>query len=186
VSVRSLELLAGGGLTRREMVGSLARWAVPTVVTLALGARRAKAQTASCPPCTRPAGPNCVSCNTNQILNCKCEPCLGPPYCGAAAAAPASPLGVSAAPGSAPAMPGVGAADQKQLDDYLRVLRGRASARGTAPFGLGENPFARSPFPASPFGSPLPGGGRSAPTPFRTPAPQSLYDRLRATERRPF
>ena len=38
-----------GGMTRRELVSALARWTVPTVLTLSLGVRSAYAA-ASCPP----------------------------------------------------------------------------------------------------------------------------------------
>ncbi len=97
---------AAGGMDRRELIAALARWSVPTVVTLSLGARALHA--ASCPPCTKRTGGTCKACSTSQILNCQCEPCLGPPYCAAAVPAPpafqsapgaGSPGGGAAAPG---------------------------------------------------------------------------------------
>lgn len=68
------------------MVSALARWSVPTVVTLALSARGAQA--ASCPPCYKKSGATCRACSVSQILNCNCEPCLGAPYCSSGSGAP--------------------------------------------------------------------------------------------------
>ncbi len=68
-------------LTRRELVGALARWTVPTVVTITLGSRSLLAMVPSCPPCTKRTAGKCKACSVSQILNCQCEPCLGPPYC---------------------------------------------------------------------------------------------------------
>ncbi len=50
-----------GGMTRRELVSALARWTVPTVLTLSLGTRAAYAA-ASCPPCTKKVGGVCRAC----------------------------------------------------------------------------------------------------------------------------
>lgn len=86
-------------VTRREMVGTVARWTVPTVVTMTLGARVLEAK-ASCPPCQKKAGPVCRACTVSQMLNCQCEPCLGPPYCAAVGPSSGFQPGLSAAPGS--------------------------------------------------------------------------------------
>jgi hypothetical protein len=68
-------------LTRRELVGALARWTVPSVVTITLGSRSLLAMAPSCPPCTKRTAGKCKACSVSQILNCQCEPCLGAPYC---------------------------------------------------------------------------------------------------------
>jgi len=174
MNVRSIGLLTGGGVSRREMLGTLGRWTVPTVLTVALATRRAAA--ASCPPCTRPTGGRCRACTMNQILNCQCEPCLGAPYCsgGAAVMQPSVSGGqILQAPGGAPGA----ASGALELSPYLR--------RGLTP--PGANPF-RSPIQRSPFSSVPYGGSR----PYGLPRdsllgrPRTLYDRLRADQRRPF
>jgi hypothetical protein len=150
-----------GDVSRRAMLESLARWTVPTVLTIALASRTAAA--ASCPPCTRKTGGRCRACTMNQILNCQCEPCLGAPYCSGGAAAPAAGLrGVQAPP--------LGRSPQ------------------TSPlFDLNPNPLYRSPFQASPFNR-SPYGTRPLGS-LRDSTLQSrgsLYDRLRSDQRRPF
>ena len=79
----------------------MARWTVPTVVTITLGARVLEAK-ASCPPCQKKVGGVCKACTISAMLNCQCEPCLGPPYC--TAVGPAAPVNpnLTAAPGSQP------------------------------------------------------------------------------------
>lgn len=148
-----------GSVSRRAMLESLARWSVPTVLTIALASRTAAA--ASCPPCTRRTGARCRACTTNQILNCQCEPCLGAPYC-SGAAAPAHLQGAQAPP--------LGRTQQ------------------TSPlFDLNPNPLYRSPFQPSPF-NPSPYGTRPLGTLRDSTARSrgSLYDRLRSDQRRPF
>jgi len=117
----------GGTLDRRAMLASLARWSVPTVLTIALATRQAAA--ASCPPCTKKTGGRCQACSMNQILNCQCEPCLGAPYC-SGAHAQAGLQGAQAAP----------------------LVRSPAPS---SRFDLNQNPLAPSPFQASPFGRSL-------------------------------
>ena len=116
-----------GTVSRRELLGSLARWSVPTVLTIALAARTAAA--ASCPPCTRRTGGKCQACSINQILNCQCEPCLGAPYCSGAAAVRA-PSGFQA--------------PQSRLQPNPLVETNR-------------NPLYSSPLQRSPFGQPFGG-----------------------------
>jgi hypothetical protein len=172
-----------GGMTRRELVAAVARWSVPTVLTLSLGARAAYAQ-ASCPPCTRPGGGKCHACSTNQILNCQCEPCLGPPYCDAPGGAPAfrsttgtSRLGASGSSGGS----------NSTQDLYSALRRRRAATESIDPFA---SPFGRSPFGSradSLFGgrsrSPYGSGSQLSPDARRlresAPATRGLYDRLR-------
>lgn len=123
-----------GTVSRRELVGSLARWSVPTVLTIALAARTAAA--ASCPPCTKKSGGRCRACTMNQILNCQCEPCLGAPYCNGASAAIRAPSAIQAP----------------------------QSAVQVHPFGtVNRSPFFSSPLQASPFGQPF-GAGRAQPS----------------------
>lgn len=177
MNLRSIGLLAGGAVSRREMLGTLARWTAPTVLTLTLASRRAAA--ASCPPCTRRTGGRCRACTMNQILNCQCEPCLGAPYCagGAAVVQPsvsgtgqilqaprgASGLGSGGLPGAGPTpYPG-----------------GGLTRPGTNPF---QSPLQRSPFSA-PYGGARPYG---VPGDSVVGRPRSLYERLRADQRRPF
>ncbi|HTT66509.1 MAG TPA: hypothetical protein VMF70_00645 [Gemmatimonadales bacterium] len=150
---------AGGEVSRREMLGALARWSVPTVLTIALAARTAAA--ASCPPCTKKSGGRCRACTMNQILNCQCEPCLGAPYCSNGARAPTADLqGAQASP----------------------LAR---SPQAIPLFDLNPNPLY-SPYQASPFGRPY--GARPYAT-LRDSVLQSrssLYERLRSEQRRPF
>jgi len=171
-----------GGITRRELVAAVARWSVPTVLTLSLGARAAHAA-ASCPPCTKKTGGRCRACTMSQILNCQCEPCLGPPYCAAPGGAAAfratsgaSRLGASGQSGGA-----------NSTQDLYSVLRRRqAGTESTSPFAT---PFGRSPFGSradsllggtarSPFGR-----GQLSPEARRlrerSQATRGLYDRLR-------
>jgi len=119
---------ATGTVSRRELLGSLARWSVPTVLTIALATRTAAA--ASCPPCQKKTGGKCKACTMNQILNCQCEPCLGAPYCSGGARAPTAGLqGAQASP-----------------------LARNPQARPL--FELNPNPLYPSPYQASPFGRP--------------------------------
>jgi len=150
-----------GSVSRREMLGSLARWSVPTVLTIALAARSAAA--ASCPPCTKLSGGRCRACTMNQILNCQCEPCLGAPYCSNGVRAPAArPLGA--------------VAPQSGLQQPNLLLQPE------------QNPLYPSPLQASPFGRSPYGGARpyglSRDSVARSRG--SLYDRLRSDQRRPF
>ena len=147
---------ATGGLNRREMLTALARWTVPTVVTISLNARVLEAK-ASCPPCQRKVGGRCRACSTSQILNCQCEPCLGPPYCAAVGpVAPAMPGFQSAPRGGGPstATPSY----DRSLYDALRVR----PQQTPGPF---QQPLYRDPFSVD----------RS-----RTPLAPGLYDRLRS------
>ena len=171
-----------GGMTRRELVAAVARWSVPTVLTLSLGARAANAA-ASCPPCTKKTGGRCRACTMSQILNCQCEPCLGPPYCaapgGAAAFQPttgASRLGASGASGGA----------NPTQDLYSALRRRQAATERASPFAT---PFGRSPFGSrsdsllgSRSRSPL-GSSQLSPDARRlrerSQATRGLYDRLR-------
>lgn len=161
-----------GGMTRRELVSALARWTVPTVLTLSLGARAAYAA-ASCPPCTKKVGGVCRACTMSQILNCQCEPCLGPPYC-------PGPGPTSAFRPSAPnasfdrGLSGPDPMGRQALESYLRQ---REHARDLNPllpgFGSRGDSLARGPF------------GRPLITPGRRPGSTGgLYDRLRPFERR--
>ena len=157
-----------GGMTRRELVSALARWTVPTVLTLSLGARAAYAVT-SCPPCTKKAGNKCMACSTSEILNCKCEPCLGPPYCPGPGPTSAFQPAPNASLQRGPAPMG-----RQALETYLRQ-RGNVLDRDLGLPGLGArgDSLARGPF------------GRPLFTPDRRPsAPRGLYDRLRPFERR--
>lgn len=161
-----------GGMTRRELVSALARWTVPTVLTLSLGARAAYAA-ASCPPCTKKVGGVCRACTMSQILNCQCEPCLGAPYC------PNGPRTSVFRPApSASLNQGLSGPDpmgRQALESYLRQ---REQARDLNPllpgFGSRGDSLARGPF-----------GGRPLITPGRRPGSTGgLYDRLRPFERR--
>jgi len=155
------------GITRREILGTAARWTVPTVVTMTLGARVLEAK-ASCPPCQKKVGAACRACTISQMLNCSCEPCLGPPYC--AAVGPSAPAGVYSAPGSQSLIktaPGNNSGPQGGLSPYQQMLRDRARAA--------RDPF-RQPLYDDPFGArrdPMQNGG--------------LYNRLRpdTTRRQP-
>lgn len=154
----AFESLAGT-VSRRELLGSLARWSVPTVLTIALAARTAAA--ASCPPCTKKTGGKCKACTMNQILNCQCEPCLGAPYCSNGARVSAQPQGVFQAPQS-------GTVPTNPLDVTRSPLY---SPLQTSPFG--QSPYRA----ARPYGLP-----RDTVSSSRG----GLYDRLRADQRRPF
>jgi len=160
VSDRTLGVLVGS-VSRRELLGSLARWSVPTVLTIALAARTAAA--ASCPPCSKKVSGKCRACTMNQILNCQCEPCLGAPYCSNGARAPgAQPQGLTASPST-------------------------RLAPSNSLLDLDQNPFS-SPFQASPFNRSLYSRARPYGLPRDTvPASRGgLYDRLRSDQRRPF
>lgn len=181
MNARTLTVVSGR-ISRREMLGALARWSAPTVLTMFLATRRAAA--ISCPPCTRAKGNSCHSCNTNQILNCQCEPCLGPPQCAAAsrAGAMASP-GVMSAPPSGP-LQGGGASplatptSPDLTNPFYRTLHRQQSY-------LHANPFdarALSPF-RNPLGAANPYGG-SANAPLKSGG--GLFERLRPDSRRPF
>jgi hypothetical protein len=164
-------------MTRRELVAAVARWSVPTVLTLSLGARAALA-VASCPPCTKKTGGRCRACTMSQILNCQCEPCLGPPYCAAPGAAPAfQPTSGASRSGSA----------NSTQDLYSALRRRQAATESVSPFAT---PFGRSPFGSradSLFGgrsrSPFGGSNQLSPDARRlrerTQATRGLYDRLR-------
>jgi len=157
-------------MDRRELLSALARWTVPTVVTLSLATRTAQA--ASCPPCTKKQGSgSCRACSMNQMLNCQCEPCLGPPYCSS---------GITQQPGwAAPSLSqsqgGTGFGAQRgPSPDVLRALRRRSAlTRQDDPFA---SPFARRPPGASP-------GSIFDATP-RPPAARGLYERLRRPDDR--
>jgi hypothetical protein len=172
-----------GGMTRRELVAAVARWSVPTVLTLSLGARAAVAA-ASCPPCTKKTGGRCRACTMSQILNCQCEPCLGPPYCTTPVTAPAFQPTSSASRSGASGSSGGGTSAQ---DLYGALRRRRAAAESASPFAT---PFGRSPFGSradSLFGgrsrSPFGGSNQLSPDARRlrerTQATRGLYDRLR-------
>ncbi|MGD0484355.1 MAG: hypothetical protein ABSB58_06845 [Gemmatimonadales bacterium] len=155
-----------GGMTRRELVSALARWTVPTVLTLSLGARSAYAA-ASCPPCTKKTSGVCRACTVSQILNCQCEPCLGAPYCpngprtAAFRPAPSTSLNGS--------LNGPAPAGDRALETYLRQRANRLDQSPLLPgFGTRADSMARGPF------------GRTLFAPDRRPsAPRGLYDRLR-------
>ena len=161
-----------GGMSRRELVSALARWTVPTVLTLSLGTRAAYAA-ASCPPCTKKVGGVCRACTMSQILNCQCEPCLGPPYCpGSGLTSPYRPSAPN--PSYDRGLNGPDPLGRQALESYLRQ---RERARDLNPllpgFGSRGDSLARGP-----FGRPLIAPGR------RPGGPSGLYDRLRPFERR--
>jgi hypothetical protein len=146
------------------MLGALARWSVPTVVTIALSARTLEAK-ASCPPCQKVTGNQCRACNINQILSCNCEPCLGPPYCSSSGALRA-PEGGSSLRAPAPGSQGPGGASRDPRLDLLRQMQ-RERLRRRDPL---SQPLYRDPF----------GVERRAPA----GEPPGLYERLRATPQR--
>jgi hypothetical protein len=149
------------GVSRRDMLNAVARWTVPTVVTLTLGARILEAK-ASCPPCQKKVGATCRACTISQMLNCSCEPCLGPPYCAAVGpVAPAVPLtSAPQAPGSQSLVrPQPGASGAPSMSPYLQSQREQALRQ--------RDPF-RQPVYTDPFGAQR----RDQPTP-------GLYQRLR-------
>jgi hypothetical protein len=137
------------GVSRREMLAAVARWSVPTVVTITLGARVLEAKS-SCPPCTKRNAGKCKACTVSQILNCQCEPCLGPPYCTVAGGAPSASLSQPLSPsaGAAPSpfgpsrtpLGGPASARQQALDRYLS---GTSRSRTTDPL---RAPLYRNPF----------------------------------------
>ncbi len=152
-------------LNRRQMLGTLARWTVPTVATIALSARPLQAK-ASCPPCQKKQGAQCKPCAVNQILQCNCEPCLGPPYC--AAVGPSARPNPSNISGYGTTSPGAsystGAAQRSQA---LRELqRQRLRQQPADPF---QRPLYRDPF------------GVERRDPRAPTAPPSLYERLQQT-----
>ena len=142
------------------MLGAVARWTVPTVVTITLGARVLEAK-ASCPPCQKKVGGVCKACTISAMLNCQCEPCLGAPYCtGVVPSAPVNP-NMTAAPGSQPLLrsapgsspvPGALTPEQQLQMERSRALR---------------DPFSQ-PVYRDPFGSDR-----------RPTQPTGLYERLR-------
>ncbi len=164
----SAERPSGGPLSRRAVLGAIARWSVPTVVTFTLGARVLEAK-ASCPPCQKKVGTVCKACSVSQMLNCSCEPCLGPPYC--SAVGPSAPAGARA-PGSQnltqPSAPGGAPSYDAGANPYLEAQRQRAlqqMQQQQSPFG---QPLYRDPFGVE-------RGAYGRPT-QRSPG---LYDRLR-------
>lgn len=161
-----------GEWTRREMLAAVARWAVPTVLTLSLATRSAYA-VASCPPCTKKVSGKCRACTTSQILNCQCEPCLGPPYC-----PPPGPV--------SPMQPSVGAnpsaSGQAQGNtELLNALRRRRSLlegdRTTTLFGRPDSIFGGR--AQSPFGRGIGSTPDAQRLRSQAAARQGLYDRLR-------
>ncbi len=175
MSLRTLGLLSGG-VSRREMLAALARWSVPTVLTMTLITREARAA-ASCPPCTKKTGGVCRACTMNQILNCQCEPCLGAPYCANGARASVSRPGAMTAPSSG-LVPGgtpspLSPSNPDLLSPYFRTLRNQ-------PAFSGQNPFDRRP---GAFGG---SGLLGVPADTGLRSRGGLYDRLRPDARRPF
>lgn len=182
MNVRPLGLLAGD-VSRREMIGALARWTVPTVLTMTLITRQAQAA-ASCPPCTKKTGGRCRSCTMNQILNCQCEPCLGAPYCANGARAAVTQPGAMTAPqsglvpgGQPPLAVPPGGADL--MNPYFRTLRDRPAFSGRNPF----DQRAGASVPRSPFGG---SGLYGLPADTGRVSRGGLYERLRPDARRPF
>ena len=173
-----------GEMSRREMVAALARWTVPTVLTLSLGVRSAMAAS-SCPPCTRkkPQSPGgvCRACTVNEILSCNCEPCLGAPYC---------PSGSGVAPMRPTSGAGTPSGSQAELVGALRRRAGLAERDllAPSPFGRTGRSLSASIFGGSaraPFGS---GPGTTSLEAQRlrsqAAARQGLYDRLREFDTR--
>lgn len=176
-----------GGMTRREVLSALARWSVPTVVTLSLTSRSAAA--VSCPPCTRWSGTVCRACSVSDILRCRCEPCLGPDYCsggsGAMAVSPNFSTFGAPARGRAPAA--------GQSGEMARALLRQRAARqaesqllspfGRPRFGLtGDSIFggsARGPYGLTGRRALEHRGLRGAAANTR-----SLYERLRELDER--
>jgi hypothetical protein len=163
----------GASIDRRALLGSMARWAVPTVVSITVGARTLQARS-SCPPCRirqPPVTGTCRPCTVNQMLSCNCEPCLGAPYC-------ASPSLVAPGPQSqslqVPA-PGGRSMDPGPYGSSLRVdarrdalLRLQAERRRAA---------ARTELFPDPFGV-------ERVNPATRPATPGLYERLQQTPSR--
>jgi hypothetical protein len=166
-----------GPLTRRELLGRAARWTVPTVVTLTLGVRVARAQ-ASCPPCTRRTGGKCKACSVSQMLNCQCEPCLGPPYCTGSPAPPSGSSSGGAGFRAFPTAPRPGQGGPTVNFDPRRRLYEPPAGRSV--YDRLSEPLFRDPFDAR----------ESLRSPFRDRLREpSLYERLRgdtlSTGRRP-
>ena len=162
-----------GGMTRRELVSALARWTVPTVLTLSLGVRSAYAA-ASCPPCTKKISGKCRACTVSQILNCQCEPCLGPPYCGAGVPTSAYQPGAPNASFNQ-GLSGPAPLGRNALETYLRQRKTLLDANPLLP-GFGPRPLLGTradSIARGPFGRTLIGSGR------RSSATVGLYDRLR-------
>jgi hypothetical protein len=163
-------MTGAAGPSRREMLATLARWSVPTVVTITLGARVLEAKS-SCPPCNQRSAGRCKACTVSQILNCQCEPCLGPPYCTVAGGAPAASRSGAPGAGSVPsqlgptgAPLGVGPSSPTSRQDALdRYLSGAAQDRA-------RNNALRAPLYRNPFGVRTDSANRR---------PAGLYDRLR-------
>ena len=167
-----------GPLTRRELLGAAARWSVPTVVTLTLGARVLHAA-ASCPPCTKKSAGKCKACSVSQMLNCQCEPCLGPPYCTGAPTPSVNRPGPGLREFPGTQRPGLGGGGALPGDARRRMLD--LPRTGRNPYERLNEPLYRDPFGTrdrvtSPFGD-------------RLPRERSLYERLQAdtlqTRRRP-
>ena len=165
-----------GGMDRRELLSALARWTVPTVVTLSLATRTAQA--ASCPPCTKNQSGSCRACTMRQMLNCQCEPCLGPPYCAGGTAQPGwAPPSLSQSPGASSL--GGGSGPSEGVINALR--RRRALAQQDDPFAA---PFTRRRLgaPTDSIFGPTQRGPYGRDT--RSPASRGLYERLRSPENR--
>jgi hypothetical protein len=156
-----------GPLTRRELLSAAARWTVPTVVTLTLGARVLQAAV-SCPPCTKKSAGKCKACTVSQMLNCQCEPCLGPPYCtgGPTPSVMRPGPGLGAFPGTQ--RPGQGGG---QLPGDVRRRLYEAPRLGRGPYERLNEPLYRDPF----------GSRDRFANPFRDRSvrERSLYERLR-------
>jgi hypothetical protein len=172
-----------GVMTRRELVSALARWTVPTVLTLSLGARAVQAS--SCPACTKLVGGVCRACTVSQILNCQCEPCLGPPYC--PGGTPTSAFRPAPNASLSGGLDGPAPAGQRAVETWLR----QRAAQERSPFLPGFG--GRSGFGArgdsifggtsrGPYGRPWSAPGRR-PT-GSSPGSRSLYDRLRSFDER--
>ncbi len=155
-----------GDMTRRELLDALARWSVPSVVTITLGARGLAA--ASCPPCQRKQGATCRACSMGQILNCQCEPCLGPPYC--SAVGPVAPVQPRMGSGGAMTQPYQPATPPSALPPGGLKPPAPGLPRQSLPT---RDLFGRT-APRDPFGRP------AVPSTTPTdPSTQGLYQRLR-------
>lgn len=159
-----------GDMTRRELLGTVARWTVPTVMTISLGTRGLAA--ASCPPCQKKVGGVCRACSVSAILNCQCEPCLGPPYC--AAVGPVAPVRPRMGSGGAMTQPYQSPAPPSSFGSTPSTAPGISKSQPRDAFGrtVPLDPFGR-PITRDPFMDP------SLPTAPRDPARQGLYQRLR-------
>ncbi len=156
-----------GPLTRRELLAAAARWTVPTVVSLTLGARVLQAAV-SCPPCTKKTAGKCRACTVSQMLNCQCEPCLGPPYCtgGPSPSVMRPGPGLREFPGAQ--SPGQGGG---QLPGDARRRLYEVPGPGRGPYDRLNEPLFRDPF----------GSRDRFANPFRDRLlrERSLYERLR-------